>query len=435
MKAARRLSLHTLRSLRMSRAPGFYGWHVVAAAFVVAVFGWGVGFYGPPVYLEAVRQARGWPITLVSGAVTLHFLSGVGIIASLPTLHRRFGLPTVTVAGAVVLALGVLGWAFAQAPWQLYGAALLSGAGWPALGAAAVNAIVAPWFLAKRPAALSMAYNGASIGGVIFSPLWVALIGGVGFPKAALIITTGMVITLGALAVLVLGRTPESMGQAPDGQLAETAGLAAEGATVLPVTRLARDRAFLTLSLGMALALFAQIGLIAHLVSLLVPVLGIEGAGLAAGLSTAAAIAGRFLVGWFMPIGADRRRVASLSLLVQSVGCGTFMMAGGTNTPLLLLGVVLIGLGIGNATSLPPLIAQVEFARADALRVVAITVAISQGAYAFAPAVFGLLRQVSSDKGIFVASMVIQIAAMGAYLLGSNAYSTRKRDAWQSAPA
>ncbi len=34
---------------------GFYGWTVVAAAFVVAVFGWGVGFYGPPVFLQAVR--------------------------------------------------------------------------------------------------------------------------------------------------------------------------------------------------------------------------------------------------------------------------------------------------------------------------------------------------------------------------------------------
>jgi hypothetical protein len=100
-----------------------------------------------------------------------------------------------------------------------------------------------------------------------------------------------------------------------------------------------------------------------------------------------------------------------------------------------LLGVVLIGLGIGNATSLPPLIAQVEFARADALRVVALIVAISQGAYAFAPAVFGLLRQVSSDQGIFVAAMLIQVAAAGAYLLGSDAYNTRKRDISQSAPA
>ena len=241
------------------RKPGFYGWRVVAAAFVVAVFGWGVGFYGPPVYLEAVRQARGWPVALVSGAVTVHFLAGVGVIANLPALHHRLGLPTVTFTGAVVLALGVLGWACAEAPWQLYAAALLSGAGWPALGAAALNAIIAPWFITKRPAALSMAYNGASIGGVIFSPLWVALIAWVGFPAAALIVAVGMLVIVGTLSLLVLGRTPESMEQAPDGRSIAATGPAVRHSAVPPVARLARDRAFLTLSLGMALALFAQI--------------------------------------------------------------------------------------------------------------------------------------------------------------------------------
>ena len=34
------------------------------------------------------------------------------------------------------------------------------------IGAAAINAIVAPWFVRRRPAALSAAYNGASVGGV-----------------------------------------------------------------------------------------------------------------------------------------------------------------------------------------------------------------------------------------------------------------------------
>jgi MFS family permease len=281
----------------MSGVPGFHGWRVVAAAFVLAVFGWGVGFYGPPVYLEVVRQAHGWMIALVSGAVTLHFLAGVGIIANLPTLHRRFGLRAVTFTGAVVLALGVLGWASAQTPWQLYAAALLTGVGWPTLGAAAVNAIIAPWFVAKRPAALSMAHNGASIGGVVFSPLWVALIGRVGFPMAAIIVGIGMVVTIGALAVLVLGRTPESLGQVPDGVARGNIRPVAKSTTALPVVHLMRDRAFLTLSLGMALALFAQIGLIAQLISLLVPALGTQGAGLAAGLSTATAIVGRLLVG------------------------------------------------------------------------------------------------------------------------------------------
>jgi hypothetical protein len=36
----------------------FFGWRVVGAGFVVAMFGWGFGFYGPPVFLHAVEAGR-----------------------------------------------------------------------------------------------------------------------------------------------------------------------------------------------------------------------------------------------------------------------------------------------------------------------------------------------------------------------------------------
>ena len=54
----------------------FYGWQIVGAAFVLAFFGWGLGFYGPPVYLHAVREARGFSLAVVSTAVTVHYLAG-----------------------------------------------------------------------------------------------------------------------------------------------------------------------------------------------------------------------------------------------------------------------------------------------------------------------------------------------------------------------
>lgn len=394
----------------------FHGWRVVGAAFVLAVFGWGIGFYGPPVYLQAVREARGWPVSLVAAAVTLHFLSGALVVARLPALYRRLGVPAVTRAGAVLLALGVLGWALAAAPWQLFAATLLSGAGWVAMGAAAVNAIIAPWFVRTRPAALAMAYNGASIGGVVFSPLWVAAIGRLGFPLAASLVGAAMVAVIWALAGRHFGRTPDMLGQQPDGGAPGTAVPAAVAARPLPAGGPWRDRRFLTLAAGMALGLFAQIGLLAHLFSLLVPVLGGQVAGIAMGAATAAAIGGRTLVGWLMPPGADRRRVACASYAVQIAGSAALFLAGGTSVPLLLAGVLLFGAGIGNATSLPPLIAQAEFTREDAARVVPLIVAASQATYAFAPATFGLLRDLGEAPTLFIVAATIQATAALALL-------------------
>jgi MFS family permease len=413
--------------MHQGRPDSFYGWRVVGAAFTLAVFGLGMGFHGPAVYLHAIHESRGWPLALISTAVTVHFLVGAIVVANLPALYRRHGIPTVTKAGAVLLAVGIFGWAIAAAPWQLFAATLLSGAGWVTMGVAAINAIVAPWFNRARPAALAMAYNGGNIGGVVFSPLWAAAIGAVGFPAAAAGIGLVMAITMWILADRVFSRTPQQMQLTPDGDApgAAAASLTSSAAKPLPGSRLWRDPKFLTLAAGMALGLFAQIGLIVHLFSLLVPALGATPAGLAMGLVTVMAIIGRSLIGWAMPADADRRLVASASYAVQIAGCVAFIAANGTNAPLLLLGVVLFGVGFGNGTWLPPLIAQVEFVADEVPRVVALIVAISQAAYAFAPVVFGMIREFAAPSisagaapALFIVAAIVQGLAISAFLAG-----------------
>src|SRR4051812_34331919 len=245
----------------------FYGWRVVAAAFVLAFFGWGLGFYGPPVYLHAIREARGFSLAVVSTAVTVHYLTGAFVAANVPALYRRFGLPATTVAAAILLATGICGWGPAREPWQLFFATLVSGAGWAAMGGVAVNAVISPWFVRTRPAALGTAYNGASFAGLIFSPLWVFAIAAMGFPAAAAVVGLAAIITVWVLAAKFFARTPQPMGLAPDGDApgAAAVSITSTRAKPLPGPLLWRDFNFITLAAGSALSLFAQIGLITHL--------------------------------------------------------------------------------------------------------------------------------------------------------------------------
>jgi MFS family permease len=398
----------------------FFGWRVVAGAFVVALFGWGLGFYGPPIYLHAVREMRGWSVGLVSAAVTLHYLIGAIVVANLPKLYRHFGLVKVTRAGSVLLAIGLVGWALAEQPWQLFLATMLTGCGWVTLGAAAINAMVAPWFVLHRPKALSTAYNGASVGGILFSPLWVALIAWLGFAQAAALIGAITVAMILWLTAHVVGQSPAERGQQPDGATAPAAAspnasTAATGAQPALWT----DWRFQTLAAGMALGLFAQIGLLAHLFSLIVPALGEGWASLVAAMATASAIAGRTVFGWSMPPGADRRLWAASSYTLQIAGM-VLLAASGLQTPgLIIAGVLLFGFGIGNATSLPPLIAQAEFG-AQAGRAVPLIVAIAQAAYAFAPALFGLIREAapSAIAPLLGVAITIKLCAILALLAG-----------------
>jgi MFS family permease len=183
----------------------------------------------------------------------------------------------------------------------------------------------------------------------------------------------------------------------------------------------------MTLATAAALALFAQIGLVTHLFSLLVPILGTAAAGATMGAATGCAILGRTLLGMVLGPTADRRLVAAANVTVQAVG-SIMLLSAGSSLPMVLLGCALFGLGLGNVTSPPPLIAQTEFRPADVARVVALVTAISQAGYAFAPAAFGLLRSLSGTMGfgsspdsaplLFVAAAIIQLAAAAAALLG-----------------
>ena len=181
------------------RQQTFFGWKVAWFAFAVAVFSWGVGFYGPSVFLHTLHADRGWSISSISAAITTHFLLSAAMVVYLPDAHRRFGLAWITLTGVGFSIVGMLAWANSQYPWQLYVAALVSGAGWAATSGAAINAMVAPWFDRDRPRALSIAYNGASVGGAVFAPLWVALIAQIGFVGAAAVISTVMAVMLAPL--------------------------------------------------------------------------------------------------------------------------------------------------------------------------------------------------------------------------------------------
>ncbi|MDO9501075.1 hypothetical protein, partial [Falsiroseomonas sp.] len=184
-------------------AGGFRGWRVVAGAFALAVLAWGIGFYGPGVFMATLAQSRGWSLGLLSAAVTWHFLVAAALVASLPDLHRRFGIAAVTQGGVAASAAGLLGWGFGSAPWMMFGAAMLTGVGWALTSGAAINAMLSPWFDRRRPAALAMAFNGASFGGILMTPFWAWLIAGFGFGLATAVVAALLLAVAWPLAARV----------------------------------------------------------------------------------------------------------------------------------------------------------------------------------------------------------------------------------------
>src|SRR5258708_1917907 len=83
----------------------YFGWRVVAACFCIAFFGWGLGFYGPGVYLPELRARTGWSVSLISAATTVYYFAGAGLIVVLPDIMRGIGQRATVIAGIAAMAL------------------------------------------------------------------------------------------------------------------------------------------------------------------------------------------------------------------------------------------------------------------------------------------------------------------------------------------
>ena len=159
----------------IGRKPAFlpyHGWLVVAAAFLVALYGFGLGFYGPGIYLVSLKALHGWPTRELSTAITTYYVLGATLLFFwVGPLFDRHGARKVVVPGTVAMACGVVLLALVARPWHVYAAFAVMSVGWATMSGAAINIIVAPWFDRRRGLAVSWALNGASAGGIIIAPL------------------------------------------------------------------------------------------------------------------------------------------------------------------------------------------------------------------------------------------------------------------------
>src|ERR1700716_466425 len=98
----------------------YEGWRIVAVCFLVATFGWGVGFYGQTVYLAELHRLHGWPASLISSATTFFYLFGAVIVAFVSEAMRAFGPRNCLLAGVVARAAAAVMVRRVTAPWELY---------------------------------------------------------------------------------------------------------------------------------------------------------------------------------------------------------------------------------------------------------------------------------------------------------------------------
>jgi MFS family permease len=390
----------------------YHGWWVVFCAFVVALYGWGFGFYGLSLYLVALHDKLGWTPATISTGITFYYVLGAFVVMQVGDAIERVGARPIVLGGMVLMAAGVAALTFLHEPWQLYLAFLLMIPGWGAMGGGAINTIVAQWFDRRRGMAASLALSGATCGGLLFTPAFAWAIDSWGFAKACYAAIAVMLATLGPLVAIVLRArrsTEHDVGDEAVSKVASDDGNARTRRELLAEPR------YLTMVGAFSIGLLAQISFIAHQAAFLEPTLGLKGAGFAVSMTALSALLGRVVVGLVVDR-VDRRACSSVVLAVQAASM--IVLLSTSSVTGLYVGCQLFGFGVGNLITLPGLIVQQEFPRRDFARAVSFNVAITQLMAAIGPTLIGLLHDLSgSYRTSLIACLILQVVAAALVLV------------------
>jgi MFS family permease len=378
------------------------GWRIVVVCFLVATFGWGLGFYGQSVYLAELHRLHGWPASLISTGTTFFYLFGAVLVAFVSEAVRAFGPRNCLLGGVVALAAAAVMIGQVSEPWQLYVADALMAFGWAGTSLGVITNMLGLWFDHKRGMAISLALNGASFGGVVGVPLLVAAIGRFGFSGAMTSAAMAMLVLMIPIILIFVGQPPgraAAMG---------SAATAAPSASRIRAQAL-RDAAFLSVAIAFALVLFAQVGFIVHLIAYLDPLIGRAHATTAVALLTAMAMAGRVLFSTVIDR-LNQRLASAISFTSQAVAL--LVIIHSRDEMVLIVACAVFGFSVGNLITLPSLIVQREFDPRSFGVLISLVTAINQITYAFGPGVIGLLRDASDSYALpFYGCIGLQLIA------------------------
>jgi len=288
------------------RLPFFYGWLIVAVAFVTM----GVGVNArtafsllfPPILTEF-----GWERGLTAGAFSFGFLVTAALTPFLGRLMDRRGPRVVLELGVGLVAAGLLLAPLVREPWHLYATlGILVGGGSVCLSYTGQALYLPNWFVRRRGLAMSIAFSGVGVGSIILLPWLQLLIERGGWRAACWTLGVVALVLLAPLNLLVKGR-PADLGLEPDGDRLAHATAGGRTSNVVDaawvavdwtLARALRTTRFWWIALGYLCGLYSWYAVQVHQTTYLVEIgFGASLAAWALGLVSLVAIPGQIALG------------------------------------------------------------------------------------------------------------------------------------------
>jgi MFS family permease len=298
----------TLISRIAHRLPFYYGWVVVAIAFVTMAIAVNArtafSLFYPPL-LEEFR----WDSAQTAGAFSFGFMISAFASPITGRIADRWGPLPILQGGVLMIGLGLILASTAGSLWLIYlSLGLMIGVGSVCVGYSGQGLFLPPWFVRRRGLALSIAFAGAGAGSILILPVLQNLIDTSGWRTASLSLGIVALVVLVPLNLLV-PRGPAVLGLRPDGDPDPVVGRVARkslrivdaewAATDWTLARALRTARFWWLALGYSSALYAWYAVQVHQTRYLVEI-GFDSttAAWALGWVSLIGVPGQIALGW-----------------------------------------------------------------------------------------------------------------------------------------
>lgn len=200
----------------LGQLPFFYGWIVVAVAFVTM----GIAVNARTSFsllFPALLDEYQWDRGLIAGAFSLGFVVSGIITPVFGYIMDRWGPRIAIPIGATLVVAGLAIATTISTPFALYmtlGVMLVSGS----VGMSYIShAMFLPnWFVRKRGLAIGIAFSGVGIGSITLLPWFQSVIDNEGWRQACIVIALAVIIII-PLNFLLQRRHPEDLELEPDG--------------------------------------------------------------------------------------------------------------------------------------------------------------------------------------------------------------------------
>jgi MFS family permease len=200
-----------------ARLPFYYGWLVIAVAFVTMALAVNsrTSF---SLFFPTILDEFGWSRGVTAGVFSAGSFSVVVMGPVFGALMDRFGPRLVVSLGACSVALGLILATHATSPVEFYATLGLMVVG----GSAAASYLghsmfLANWFVRRRGLAVGIAFSGVGVGAILVLPWLQGVIDQSGWRQACLALALIVVVVVIPLNLLVPRLRPEVLGLAADG--------------------------------------------------------------------------------------------------------------------------------------------------------------------------------------------------------------------------